>query len=111
MIRKKSPAQVSQIDNSPLCLVQLPDALDDSAVPLMGAMAHVQPGNVHAIDCHDLQHFLGACGRPDGGHDLSAPRAPEACDRKYADRIFIHCRGKTYFQWYSTRHNELRPVF
>ena len=62
----------------PLGLVQPPDALNDRAMPFMSAMAHVKAGYIHAVDSHQLQHLLRACGRPDGGHNFSAPGAPEA---------------------------------
>ena len=45
---------------SPFVLIELPDGADDVAVPLMRAMAHVQPGHIHPIGCQCLQHLGGA---------------------------------------------------
>ena len=68
-----------QDQHAPLCLVELPDALNNRAVPLMRAMAHVQASDVHAIDSHNLEHLLGACCRSNCGYDLGTPCASETC--------------------------------
>lgn len=63
----------------PLLLVQLPDALNDSGVPVMCPMAHVEAGNIHSIHCKGFQHLLAACCGPNGGHNLRTPGTSETC--------------------------------
>lgn len=65
-------------DGVPLLLVELPDALYDFAVPLAGAVAHVDASDVHAADSERLQLFEAGCGGTDGADELSAPCATEA---------------------------------
>ena len=78
-VQRNSPVS-ENAQHAPLRLVQRPDALNDRAMPLMIAMGHIQPGNVHAVDGHDLQHLLRARGRTDCGYDLCAPCTPETCN-------------------------------
>ena len=48
-------------DSEALLVVEPPDAVDDLLVPLPGAVAHVDSGDVHASDGEGLQLVEAAC--------------------------------------------------
>ena len=63
----------------PFIIVQFPYTVYDSLVPLLSAMTHVEPSNIHALLCKSLQHFWAAAARTNGADNFCAPGAPEAC--------------------------------
>lgn len=74
-----TPLRVHHDGNrEPFLIIQPPHALDDPAVPLARAVAHVDPRDVHAPDGEGLQLLEPAGGGADGADELGAARAPEA---------------------------------
>lgn len=65
-------------DGVSLVLVELPEALDDGAVPIAGAVAHVESRDVHAADGEGLELFEAVGGGADGADELGPPGAPES---------------------------------
>lgn len=65
-------------DGEALLVVEAAHGSDDAPVPLLGAVAHVDAGDVHPADGEGLELLRGARGGPDGADQLGAARAAEA---------------------------------
>lgn len=81
-------------DGVALLLVEPPDQLDDAAVPLPRAVAHVDPRHVHPAHRERLQLLRPARGGADGAHELRAPRAPEPVLLQLGLRHRVHLDGR-----------------
>ena len=57
----------------PLASEACPDQVVVAPVVLVGAVAHVQPGDVHAGIDQLADHLRRADGRAEGAHDLGSP--------------------------------------
>lgn len=71
---------------SPLVTIQFANGADDSPMPVMRPVAHVQPRYVHPVGRQCLQHFRRAGAWPNGADDFRSPRALEACIHQGAIR-------------------------
>ena len=66
----------------PLVKIELPDPVYDSLVPVLGAMTHIEAGNIHALLCKSLQNLGTAASRSNCADDFSTPGTPKAYTAK-----------------------------
>ena len=80
-------------DSEALLVVEPPDAVDDLLVPLPGAVAHVDSGDVHASDGEGLQLVEAARGGAHSADELGPARAAEAVLLELGLRDGVHLDG------------------
>lgn len=79
----------------PLLLIKPPDLADDPAVPVVGAVAHVDPRHVHPANGEGLQLLRGAGGGADRAHQLRPSGAPEPVllELRFGDGVHVDGGG------------------
>lgn len=80
-------------DGEALLVVEPADAVDDLLVPLPGAVAHVDSGDVHASDGEGLQLLEAARGGAHSADELGPARAAEAVLLELGFRDGVHLDG------------------
>lgn len=82
--------------SKPFLLVEPADLTDNLPMPLMGAVAHVNPRDVHPANSKRLDLLWGAGGRPDGAHQLRPPSAPEPVflELRLSDCVYVDGRRR-----------------
>lgn len=100
-------AEITHVNLAALCVhhhshsksflfIEASDLTDDLAVPLVGAVAHVDPRDIHPANGEGLDLLRGAGGRADGAHQLRPPSAPEPVllELRLGDFVYVDGRRR-----------------
>lgn len=84
-------------DGVSLVLVEPPDALNDLAVPLARAVAHVDARYVHAANGERFELVESGGGGSDGAYELGAPGGTESVlpELSFGDGVDLDGAGKS----------------